>query len=188
MLAKNNHSSDRAGKVMSVPKTILAILSDVGQVTVKAFFPHPYYHAFCSHRNRQNFHVSLYQLQKRKLITKNSNQTFRLTPIGQKQAFWANLDAKLALSQNGQKKWDGKWRMVLFDIPEKKRRLRDGLRNILRTLDFVELQKSVWVTPHKIPDIINELLWEEKIKHHTRFITIAEIDFDKDLRKKYSLT
>ncbi len=173
---------------MTVAKTVLSILWEVGEGTAKSFFPHPYYHAFCSHRNKQNLQVSLYQLKKKGLIKKDSSQTFRLTPEGKKQAFWAHLDAKLALRQPPKKKWDGKWRMVFFDIPEKKRRLRDYLRVVLKTLGFVELQKSAWVTPYKIPDIINELLWEEKIKHHTRFIIIEEIDYDKDLRKRFKLS
>jgi phenylacetic acid degradation operon negative regulatory protein len=43
--------------------------------------------------------------------------------------------------------WDGKWRMVLFDIPEKDKRLRDKLRRHLHAQHFGYLQNSVWVSP-----------------------------------------
>jgi phenylacetic acid degradation operon negative regulatory protein len=43
--------------------------------------------------------------------------------------------------------WDGKWRMVLFDIPEKDRRLREKLRRHLLASHFGYLQNSVWVSP-----------------------------------------
>lgn len=41
-------------------------------------------------------------------------------------------------------KWDGKWRIVIFDIPEKHRHLRDTFRSQLREFQFEPLQKSVW--------------------------------------------
>lgn len=40
-------------------------------------------------------------------------------------------------------RWDGKWRLVIFDIPEKKAAARRALRNRLRELGFVQLQRSV---------------------------------------------
>lgn len=43
--------------------------------------------------------------------------------------------------------WDGKWRMVLFDIPEKDRRIRAVLRRSLAAAHFGYLQNSVWVSP-----------------------------------------
>lgn len=78
--------------------------------------------------------------------------------------------------------------MIVFDIPEKKRKYRDYLRKMLKALGFKELQKSTWVTPYPIPDFLKELLWEERMKHFTRFITIKEIDYDKDLRKSFNLS
>ena len=43
------------------------------------------------------------------------------------------------------KNWDGKWRIVIFDIPEKHRRIRNVFRNQLRLWQFDQWQKSVWV-------------------------------------------
>jgi phenylacetic acid degradation operon negative regulatory protein len=43
------------------------------------------------------------------------------------------------------KNWDGKWRIVIFDIPEKHRKIRNVFRNQLRLWQFEQLQKSVWV-------------------------------------------
>lgn len=43
--------------------------------------------------------------------------------------------------------WDGKWRMVLFDIPETDRKLRDTLRRHLLARHFGYLQDSVWISP-----------------------------------------
>lgn len=55
------------------------------------------------------------------------------------------------------RKWDGTWRMVIFDIPESHRHLRRKLRDILRAHHFGCLQQSVWLTPHPV-DSINQLI------------------------------
>ena len=46
--------------------------------------------------------------------------------------------------------WDGRWRLVCFDIPttENKHRLR--LRRYLRERGFGYLQNSVWITPDRL--------------------------------------
>ena len=42
-------------------------------------------------------------------------------------------------------KWDGKWRMVLFDIPHSKKKARDVLRFHLKRLDFFQYQAHLRV-------------------------------------------
>jgi phenylacetic acid degradation operon negative regulatory protein len=44
-------------------------------------------------------------------------------------------------------RWDGKWRLILFDIPEAKRVLRDQTRRLIKELHCIQLQQSVWVHP-----------------------------------------
>jgi phenylacetic acid degradation operon negative regulatory protein len=185
---KNRKTSEKNKKVWGVAKTILAMLTEAGEITLKSFFAHPYSHAFCKHGSRKTVYSSFSQLKKKGWIKKQSGDTFRLTKAGEKEAFFAHLDAQAVLYHPKKQKWDGFWRMVVFDIPEKKRRYRDYLRQMLKTLDFRELQKSTWVTPYLIPDFLKELLWEERVKHFTRFITIKEIDYDKDLKKIFKLS
>ena len=63
----------------------------------------------------------------------------RLTSRGKDKALLAKLELE-------DKKWDGKWRVVIFDIPEKRRVIRDLLRMRLKGWGFVPWQQSVWVT------------------------------------------
>lgn len=60
--------------------------------------------------------------------------------------------------------WDGLWRLVIFDIPEENKKLRDILRKKLKSLGFAMFQKSVWVTPFDITSKVVEFLEETKIK------------------------
>jgi len=78
-------------------------------------------------------------------VIKKGEPYFRLTSKGQGKI---TRDFSLKGLQN--KKWDGKWRVVIFDINEKKRKDRDSLRNKLRELGFGMIQESVWISPYDI--------------------------------------
>ena len=44
-------------------------------------------------------------------------------------------------------KWDGLWRIVIFDIPNKRKPTREALRRKLKEWNFYQFQESVWVCP-----------------------------------------
>ena len=46
------------------------------------------------------------------------------------------------------KRWDDRWRVVAFDIAEKRKRAREALRGMLKQLGFYQLQKSIFVHPY----------------------------------------
>lgn len=55
-------------------------------------------------------------------------------------------------------KWDGKWRLVIYDIPEDKRVVRDLLRRRLKEWGFVKWQQSIWITKSNITDKLRRLI------------------------------
>lgn len=79
---------------------------------------------------------------------------------------------------NKSNKWDNKWRLVIFDIPEKHKKAREALRHKLKDLDFVRLQDSIWVTPYRCDDEIRfireifnipfnvDVVVTDDLKHH----------------------
>src|SRR3989344_3419862 len=69
------------------------------------------------------------------LKTRNGIEFARLTAKG-KERFLQHQFNILALPRA--KRWDGKWRIVLFDIPEPKKKIRDSLRRKLKALGFLE--------------------------------------------------
>ncbi|MDZ7586710.1 MAG: CRISPR-associated endonuclease Cas2 [Patescibacteria group bacterium] len=62
-----------------------------------------------------------------------------------------------------EKEWDGYWRLVIFDIAEKKSNLRKQLRNKLKELGFGMWQKSIYISPFNFEDDVAEFLEEEKL-------------------------
>ena len=174
-------------KTLPVTKTILSVLWEVGEITLEAFF-NPRYakkYGYTPYRRNSSF-VAINRLKKGGLVTKR-DKTFYLTDKGKKKAFYAHINKEILEFKTVEQKWDGKWRFVFFDVPELNKNRRNYLRFMLKTIGFKEFQKSVWAYPYKIPSFLKELLWEENIKPYTRFVTIEEIDYDGDLRRKFNM-
>ncbi len=78
--------------------------------------------------------------------------------------------------------WDGIWRLVMFDIPERKRIARDALRRKLRELGFKELQKSVFIFPHPCRDEIDFIVEVSEIRPYVRYGELKDITNEAELK------
>lgn len=83
--------------------------------------------------------------------------------------------------------WDGKWRLVVFDIPEALRRGRDALRDKLKNLGFYELQKSVFIFPYECHDEIEFLIEFFDLRRFVRHGLLENIDNDLHLKRVFKL-
>lgn len=61
------------------------------------------------------------------------------------------------------RRWDGKWRVVFYDILETNKRVRERLREKLRSLGFGMIQRSVWITPHDLTKDLREFIETNKL-------------------------
>src|SRR6185436_2317872 len=52
------------------------------------------------------------------------------------------------------KRWDRRWRVVIFDIPERRRSTRTRFRRYVEEYGFMRLQDSVWVYPYDCEDLV----------------------------------
>jgi DNA-binding transcriptional regulator PaaX len=95
----------------------------------------------------------------------------------------ATVRAKL---QN--RKWDGKWRMVTFDIPEEFKEQRDRVREILKRAGFVKLQQSVWIFPHDCEELTKLIKEETHLANHILYGVLEKIEHDESLCKVFSLS
>lgn len=85
------------------------------------------------------------------------------------------------------KKWDNKWRMLIFDIEERKRPLRDKIRRTLSGIGFFRLQDSVWIYPYPCEDLVNLLKADFKVGKDLLYIIVDSIENDRNLRKLFNL-
>lgn len=83
--------------------------------------------------------------------------------------------------------WDKKWRMIIFDIPEKKRAIRREVSDLFGKSGLYRLQDSVWIFPYDCEDIIGLLKTEHGIGKDLLYVIADEIENDKYLRSHFDL-
>ncbi|MDP1690162.1 MAG: CRISPR-associated endonuclease Cas2 [bacterium] len=115
----------------------------------------------------------------------DGKQYARVTESGHKMLTFEQEKAKLANAKK--KRWNGRWRVIIFDIPERRRKTRDRLRNIMERTGFVRLQDSVWVFPYDCEDFISLLKAELKIGSAVLYMVVEHIENDKHLRAQFDL-
>jgi DNA-binding PadR family transcriptional regulator len=136
---------------------------------------------------RQRLYVIASRLKRKGLVVferaSSGNTRMQLTEKGRRAAEHATLGDPLPRA----KKWDGMWRILMFDIPEKHRRMRDRVRTILSGFGFVLLQDSVWVFPYDCEDTITLLKTELRLGSKLLYVIAHAIENDKRLRKHFDL-
>ena len=85
------------------------------------------------------------------------------------------------------KKWDGRWRIIIFDIAESKRAFRDRVRARLIQFGFLRLQDSVWVFPYDCEDVIAMLKTELKIGQELLYIVALAVENDVFIKRHFDL-
>jgi hypothetical protein len=110
--------------------------------------------------------------------------TLRLTENGKRFAKYEQFFGS-TLKIKRPKKWDRLWRIIIFDIPEKKRLFRDIIRNHLKTIGFKELQQSVFVFPFPCENEMSSLIDLYHATRYVRIITAQKIDNQKKLEDHF---
>jgi DNA-binding transcriptional regulator PaaX len=86
------------------------------------------------------------------MVARNGKRFARLTQKGEKRL--RLYDDHGVLGGKIWKRWDGRWRIVVYDIPEKRKSARKLLLSTLRRHGFYKLQASVWVHPYDCEDLV----------------------------------
>ncbi len=109
---------------------------------------------------------------------KDGYLVYRPTEKGKEKIKQLILD-EMALTKPG--KWDGKWSLVIFDIPETKKKTRDALRSKLQDLGFYQCQKSAWIHPFPCMEEIEFLKEQLNVKPFVKLFLIDEMEDGKAL-------
>jgi len=81
--------------------------------------------------------------------------------------------------------WDGKWRMVLFDIPAEHHAARHAFLEKLKSLHFYMIQKSAWIHPFDCEREIGALLEAYNLEDHVSFLVVSESNFSEYATKHF---
>ena len=137
---------------------------------------------------RKNANYTFNYLKKRGLIEikkEGHNVRVALTEEGRKRAGKYQIDD---LEIEKPKKWDKKWRVVIFDIPNSSGIIRDIFRRKLKEFGFYPLQKSIWVYPFPCREeikLLREFLGVDK--KQIQILEVIKLENDKFLKKHFQI-
>jgi phenylacetic acid degradation operon negative regulatory protein len=93
--------------------------------------------------------VAVARLRKEDWLT--ARKTGRETVLALTPTAWQELDeGRNRIFGRAAGPWDGHWHMVIYQVPESERALREQLRRRLSWLGFGPLSASVWLSPHDL--------------------------------------
>ena len=127
------------------------------------------------------------QLEKQKYVTvkgKGDTVTVTITKQGMRRALTYQLGKMKLLTP---KKWDGKWRVIIFDIPESYHHTRDIFRMRIRQLGLYFLQESVFVSPYPCFNEVEFLRELYGVAFTVRYLLVEKIEEDRPLRDHFHL-
>jgi DNA-binding transcriptional regulator PaaX len=124
----------------------------------------------------RKIYTHVYQLEKRGYLEKYKDKGIEFIRITSKGG---------ATLESSKRAKDGTWKLIIFDIPETQRPVRDYLRTKLKQLGFKKWQNSIWITPYKLPEDVVDELQVLSEKYFVRLITVAKINNDSDLKEMF---
>lgn len=87
-------------------------------------------------------------------LSSDKNSYARLTMDGKRKVHSITLEQNTTLVNPN---WDGKWRIILLDLPEDRKSDREGLRYLLKKAGFVCLKNAVWISPHPFEHLFENI-------------------------------
>lgn len=197
-ISRDRHRRQILHKIVSggfnASSFILLTVGELGKIALESF--HPKNYSFTkigrdilglnskeSSWRRRTLTDKMGQLIKIGLVVKDEKRkNYYLSSEGQELVNEAN---DYFLSFN--KKWDGIFRVVIFDIPERKKEYRNWLRSTLYSLNFKQLQKSVFIGKNSLPVSLVKEISYFKLDDFIHIFSIREIDNKSEIGKGFKM-
>jgi CRISPR-associated endonuclease Cas2 len=189
------HQRKKYGEIV---KKIIDVFADLLIATKISYLPSPYYtlgkfiKALLEEDkslNKKQIKKALYDLEKRKLIDiieKDGQVKIYLQEKGKQKVITRSIKLLLDYKKK-EKKWDGRWFMVFFDVPEIERRKRNFLRRYLKRLGFYQYQQSVYIFPFECKKEVNLIKEIVEGAKYMKYIIASEIEEEEKIKKYFGL-
>ena len=137
--------------------------------------------------NHAYLRQTLRRFEKQKLVeirTIRGKERITITNAGKKKIIeYAIEELEIAPSKN----WDRKWRMVLYDIPTRKKRLQEVMRKELKKLGLLAINESVYITPYPCYDEVEFLRQYYNLGGYIKFLLIEKLEDDSAYKQYFGL-
>lgn len=101
----------------------------------------------------------------------------RLTQKGRQKVASLRLDSSSAVADPN---WDGKWRIVLLDLPEARKAEREALRYLLKKAGFFMLKNSAWVSPFPFEFLFGNMKKDFGLSSELMIVVTESVDDSTD--------
>ncbi len=135
-----------------------------------------------AHERKKYLRQTLKRFEERGLIQKRSG-LYKVTKRG--TILFSRY--RWAVKEDHPKAWDGKWRLISFDVPTKDNRERDLLRQALRKNNFYQLQQSVWIAPYEMTKEFWKFVVFNNLHKYCKIMLIEVLDGDEAMKKHFGL-
>ena len=181
---------ERKARIAVVQKAVLYSLAAAGGLTTALVAPNALQvlEQFGWVKTRRSPHAtinrSVQRLERAGLVKRDEDGFVMLTKKGERRLSEIER-ADYELPRPSQ--WDGKWRIVSFDIKEKRKEIRALLRMTLEAVGFVHLHHSVWVYPYDCAEFVSLLKTDYHAGVDVLYIVADYIENDGWLRRRFDL-
>lgn len=138
-------------------------------------------------KNKYNYQIKTVasRLANRGLVRFKNKGFIELTEAGQRE--FRRLEQEMMLRSRAQQRWDKRWRMIIFDIPERYRNVRDKLRATLQSYGFRQLQASVWIFPYDCEEVVTLLKADLGVSGSVLYTIVEKLENDSHLKQEFGL-
>ncbi|MBI5004359.1 hypothetical protein HZC00_04655 [Candidatus Kaiserbacteria bacterium] len=182
------HSSRKKIRRQNLTRLVIGSVGLVGMLGVAAVAPNVLtamakLGLLPNARQKESINRARDRLLKQGLL-KREDGFLRLTPKG--EAMFHRISSYDQATRKPPR-WDGRWRVLIFDIPERRKGLREKMRRTLTAIGFIRLQDSVWVYPYDCEDFVALLKADFKIGKDVLYLIVEEMEGDRHLRKYFGI-
>lgn len=180
--------SRRRARRGEIQKIILGVVAAAGVLSVALLAPNALklfkVFGINTSRKKETVLASRKRLIAHKLLEYTPDGFLKLTKQGKQRLRELKLhDYELKKP----KRWDKKWRVLIFDIKEERKVMRNKVRRTLVAIGFVRLQDSVWVYPYDCEDLITLLKADFKVGKDILYLIVDSIENDLWLKKHFGV-
>lgn len=181
--------SRKRAKRENIQKIVLATISTMGMVGLVLLAPNVLgamgkLGIISQKRHRDSINRARDRLIQKGLLVREKGM-LRVTPRGETTLRRMELSAQNNLKR---RRWDGKWRVLIFDVPEYRRSVREKIRRTLAAVGFMRLQDSVWVYPHDCEDFVALLKADFHIGKDMLYMIVEQLENDERLKGEFGIS
>ena len=120
-----------------------------------------------------------------RFIVRNGMKLVEITNQGRKSLEFEMRKAEAKATKR--RRWDGRYRLVAFDIPERRRATRRQLSSLMGECSFLRIQDSLWIFPYDCEELIALIKAELRIGKDVLYVVVESIENDKWIRDHFKL-